>query len=297
MIGATMLFAASYALTKMALRDVPPFTLGTIRFALAGLLLLALHQGGPRPREREARSIVVAAALGITAYFALENVGVQLATATDASLLVAAYPALTAIVETGVTRRRPSSTVLAGMAITAAGVVLVIHGSTSDRLVGQHRLLGDLFLVGSGLAWAGYTLVSQRRATARPVLQTVAWQDSAGAAMFLPLALTEAGSWRAPQHPAATTVCVVVLVLGCSIAAMALYNHALTGMSPTTAVNALNLVPLWGVTIATTLLHEALQPLHLAGAVLVITGVAVTHHTHTNHPDTLDNRSEGATQP
>lgn len=278
MISATVLFAASYTLTKLALRDMAPFTLGMVRFALAGILLLGLHQGGPRPTGKEAKGIAVAAALGITAYFALENVGVQLATATDASLLVAAYPAITAVVEAGLTRRWPSGKALTGMAVTAAGVVLVVHASATHTSAGHHRLLGDLFLMGSGLAWAGYTLVTQRQAS-RPVLQTVAWQDTVGAALFLPLALTETATWRAPQHPVTTALCLAVLVLGCSIAAMALYNHALADLSPSTAVNALNLVPLWGVIIAVTFLHESLKPLHLVGALLVIAGVTLTSNT------------------
>ena len=103
--------------------------------------------------------------------------------------------------------------------------------------------------------------------------------DTAGAVLFVPLALTESSAWRIPQHLATTAVCLAVLVLGCSIAAMALYNRALADLSPSTAVNALNLVPLWGVIIAIAFLHESLKPLHIAGALLVITGVTLTTKT------------------
>lgn len=279
MVASTVLFAASYSLTKIALRDIPPFTLGLVRFALAGALLIVVGRAGSIPRRAELRTLTLAAALGITGYFALENLGVQLATATDASLLVAAYPVLAAILETVVTRRRPTARALAGMFLAGSGVAAVVIASGADATTGPHRLIGDLLLMASGLAWAGYTLVSRRRTATRPVLQAVAWQDTLGAALFLPLAATEAGAWRVPENVAAASISVAVLVGGCSIAAMALYNKALAHLSASTAVNALNLVPLWGVLIAATFLHERLTPLHLAGAAIVITGVYLTTGT------------------
>lgn len=278
MITATVLFAASYTLTKVALRDIPPFTLGLVRFALAAAVLIAVRRAGPRPTGAELRSIAWAATFGITAYFALENLGVEWATATDAALLVAAYPALAVALEAGITRTRPTTHTLTGLAITAAGVVLVVTASgTGAAHETPRRLLGDLLLIGSGLAWAAYTLTSQRLAHQRPVLQTVAWQDGIGALLFIPLAALEAPRWRAPLHPGATTASLTILVIGCSIAAMALYNHALTGLRPATAVNALNLVPIWGALIAATFLGEHLTHAHLIGAAIVLAGVAVTH--------------------
>lgn len=289
MIASTVLFAASYTLTKVALVDVPPLTLGLIRFALAGALLFLLRRAGPRPGKGERTAMVASGLLGITLYFALENVGVHLATATDAALLVASYPALTVGVEACLNRKRPALQTLLGLAVTAAGVVLVVAASgasTGDPggPPATHRLLGDVLLIGSGLSWAGYTLVSRHFAARRPPLQTVTWQDTIGAVFFIPLALTEAPQWVLPRHPTATAVSVLVLVVGCSIAAMAFYNRALAGLPASTAVNALNLVPLWGVLIAVLTLGEHVRPLHLIGAVVIILGVYLTGTARRDRP-------------
>lgn len=282
MVASTVLFAASYTLTKVALRDIPPFTLGLVRFALAAVLLAGLGMARRRPRGAEFRRIAWAGSLGVTAYFALENLGVQWATATDAALLVAAYPALALLVETIVTRSLPQRALLAGLVVTALGVVMVVHGAgAAPDVEAPRRLAGDLLLIGSGLAWAGYTLISRRLVTHRPALQVVAWQDGIGALLFVPLAALEAPDWSPPQHLAATAAAVAVLVVGCSIAAMALYNRALVGLRPSVAVNALNLVPLWGVLIAVTFLGERLHLSQLVGALVVLAGVSITHRKAT----------------
>lgn len=54
LVISTVLFAASYTLTKVALIDLPPITLGMLRFVLAGLViggLLGVTAHAPQPQE------------------------------------------------------------------------------------------------------------------------------------------------------------------------------------------------------------------------------------------------------
>lgn len=278
MIIATVLFASSYSLTKIALEGIPPITLGFVRFALAAALMVLATRGlRRRPDRATARALALAGLLGVTAYFTLENLGVHLATATDAALLVAAYPVFTAALDALVTGHRPPRRLVGGIALTGVGVVAIVMGSGfAEGGFSGDRLVGDAILVVTGLAWAAYTLISRRSVSDRPVVEVVTWQNVYGAIGFLPLLLLEASRWRMPEDPAATVLAVAGLVLGCSIAAMVAYNKALTRLEPATAVNALNLVPLWGVLIATAVLGERITTLHIIGGLVVILGVLLT---------------------
>jgi drug/metabolite transporter (DMT)-like permease len=245
-VAAAAVLSSSYTLTKVALRDVPPLTIGLIRFTLAaGLLAVWVHgfRRYPRPTASDLRRLVMGGLLGITLYFAIENIGVQLATATDAALLVASYPALTALLELVIYRRRPSLAVLVGIALAVIGVYLVVgyapEGHNSDRRI------GDVLLIMSGIVWALYNFATRSVSGRHPAPVVLYYQALAGAAGFLPLAMLEHGQWRLFAHPVATITSLAALTTLCSVAGLGLYAKALQRLRPSTAVNFLNLVPVF----------------------------------------------------
>lgn len=95
--GAALLWSTTIAVTKVILPDGGELTLGALRFLATAFLLLIVCLIGRQRLRAPLRTYVSAGAaglVGITAYFALENYGVALATATDAVLIAAAYPVL-----------------------------------------------------------------------------------------------------------------------------------------------------------------------------------------------------------
>lgn len=276
-VTAAVVLSSSYTLTKVALRDVPPLTIGVIRFLLAAALLggwVHIVRRYPRPAPADLRRLAVGGLLGITLYFAIENIGVRLATASDAALLVAAYPAITSFLELVIYRQRTKPIGVAGIGLAIVGVFLVIGyaPSTSDG----NRLLGDILLVVSGIVWAFYNFVTRGIGDRYPTPVVLYYQSAVGAAAFIPLALLEVGSWHAPEHPGATIGSLMALTLLCSIAGLGLYAKGLQRLRPSTAVNLLNLVPVFGLVIAVATLGETVTPLQLVGGIVVVAGVTIT---------------------
>ncbi|SEF34214.1 Permease of the drug/metabolite transporter (DMT) superfamily [Amycolatopsis pretoriensis] len=262
-LAAALIWSSSFAVTKVVLAEVPPMTLGALRFVLAAAVLGVAARRFPRPPLRDRLSMGFAGLLGITAYFALENAGVDLATASDATLIVAAYPIITLVLSG---RAAFSPVRLAGMLLALAGVWLVVREQS-----GGHRLWGDLLLVAGGFAWAAYNLVVRRdRSGASPIVVTY-YQTLAGAGGFVLLSLTETPRWSVPSG--GTLVRIGFLAVFCSVAAFLLYNHGLRGLEPSVAVNLLNVVPVAGLGWAVLLAGESLTGSQLFGGAVVLAGV------------------------
>lgn len=281
LVASMLLFAASYTVTKVALVDLGPFTLGAVRFLLATVLiagLLGLRGGWERPTRADARTLAVGGLLGVTVYFALENLGVAWARASDATMLSAVFPAAIALADVAVNRVRIGRAGWLGIALAVAGSVPIVLGAPAQAGAdGSRRLWGCLLILAAGVAWAFYTFVTRDVAGRYSSWTTVLWQDGAGALAFVPLALLEAPGWHLPTRPGPTVAAVLALTVLCSVLAMVSYASAVRHLPTPVVAASINLVPLFGLVIALVALHEPVGRWQVAGCLVVLAGVVATH--------------------
>ncbi|WP_433500012.1 DMT family transporter [Sphaerimonospora sp. CA-214678] len=274
-LGAAVLWSSSYAVTKNVLDDVGPLTIGAVRFTLAAILLAAMTFliRGPmtRPTRRQRRLMYLSGLLGITVYFILENVGVQLSVASDASLIVATYPLMTMLLELVVFRARMPLTRVAGVLLAGGGAVLIVRNGA--EVGGGARWLGDILLLIGGLVWAGYSLLTKMYGDGLNAVVTTYHQTLAGAGGFLIASILEIRDWAVPSPSSA--VLLGYLAVACSIGGFLLYNHGLRGMKSSAAVNILNLVPVFGVIGAIVMNDETVRLPQIGGGAIIIAGVTL----------------------
>jgi len=273
-----LLFSASFTLTKLAFRDLGPMTVGLVRFAAAAALLagwFALTRRWERVTPADARRFAVGGLLGVTAYFALENLGVSWSTATDAALLGAAYPAIIAVLDSLVNGVHISRQAWAGIGLAMAGAVGIVAGAPLDLHLTPLRLWGNLLILGSAVVWAFYTFATRDVVRRYSPFTTVLWQDAVGALGFVPLALLEAPDWRPASDPVVTWGAVAALTVLCSILAMALYTVGLRHLSTATVAASINLMPLFGLVIALVVLQERVSVWQVLAGAVVVAGVLV----------------------
>ncbi|MEL4504655.1 DMT family transporter [Luteococcus sp. H138] len=280
LVGSMVLFAASYTITKVALVDIGPMTLGAVRFLLATALIaviVAATRGWQRPTPRDARTLAIGGLLGITAYFALENLGVQWSTATDATLLSAAFPAVIAVTDVLLNKAIIGRRGWWGIGLAMLGSIAIVFGGPIASTDAPKRLWGDLLILLAAVVWALYTFATRDVVTRYSSWTTVLWQDGVGALAFIPLALTEAHTWRRPAHPGPTISAVLTLTVLCSVLAMVLYAMAVRHLSTAVVAASINLVPMFGLVIALLVLNEGVGWLQVLGCAVVIGGVWLTH--------------------
>ncbi|BFO18227.1 DMT family transporter [Streptomyces sp. KM77-8] len=274
-VAAALFWSSSYAVTKQVLEDVGPLSIGAIRFTLAALLLgvmVRLNRHRPaRPDAQGRRLLYLSGFLGITVYFVLENVGVDLSTASDASLIVATYPLMTMLLELVVFRTRMPVLRVTGVLLATFGAFLVVRNGA--QVGGSSRWTGDILLLLGGLAWAGYNVLGKRASAGQNAVSVTYFQTLAGAAGFLLASLLEAGDWRMPGVTASWLL--IYLAVACSVGGFLLYNYGLRRMASSVAVNILNLVPVFGVIGAVVINGESIRLAQAAGGVVIIVGVAL----------------------
>ncbi|WP_253724463.1 DMT family transporter [Sporosarcina sp. HYO08] len=275
-IIAVLIWSTSFVGTKMAYASFPPLTLGAVRFLIAaavlGIVRMVIKEQVVKPTRKDLGLIALSGLLGTTIYFALENIGLDLTSASNAALIIASYPAITALLEFIFYRTRISWVKGLGIAVAIFGIYLISGGTQGGQ--GEQELFGNSLLIAAGVVFALYTFTTRKVVSKYSMLTISYYQMLIGSIAFIPLAFFEVDRWQIPTS--GSMLMVVYLGIFCSVIAFFLYNLALRNLSSSTAVALMNLVPVFGVLLSVVVLNEVLRGGQYIGGIIVLIGVVLS---------------------
>jgi drug/metabolite transporter (DMT)-like permease len=270
-----LLWGTSFVVTKAILDEVPPLLLALLRFAVASALLVPLVQlrGGPAllPRPLPLGTLCLMALTGVTLFIVCSNLSLVYTTVTDASLIQASIPAVTAVLAFAILGERLDRLRLFSIGASVVGVALIVlaggHGGEAPN-----PLLGDLLMLGAVVCWAAYTILGKALpSTSR--LALTAYSTLLGTVLLIPAAAYD----LVTQAPMGVSVesWLAVLYMGAvpSASCYLLWNRALGHLDAGHAATFINLIPVVGVIGAALFLDERPAPAELAGGAVVLAGV------------------------
>ena len=276
--GIYVIWGTTYLAISFAIKSMPPFISGTLRFGLAGLLMyIWLRARSPRPFAGV--SIPMMALTGVLlsgigngfVLFAQQGIPSGIA-----ALIVAAVPVIVLILDWAFfSKRAPTKQALLGTAVAIAGVVTIVMHTRS--LSGNAHPLYLLAMVVAVTGWSFGTLVQKRSANKDTVLSFTCGQMLFGAAFQLLMSFVT-NEW--PRFdPAAISLsgvlAIAYLVVFGSIVGLNCYLWLLTRVAaPKVATYAL-VNPVVAMVLGSIVLGERITPLAIVAAVLVLLGVAL----------------------
>ncbi len=263
----------SGSVTKIALEELPPSTLALLRFFIAGVLLLViskiLYKNISLPMI-EHKKLLLCGLVGYTVYFLFEIYGFKYLTAANGTIILAAIPLFTVLIEIIWLRISISLNKGLGIIVSMLGVVLVI-GNSITVSGNPQEILGSFLMIGAAISWAIYSIISKGLDDKNPTLLLTAYQMLYGVLFLLPVSLFEAGQWVILSSK--TIISLVYLAILCSAVGCFLYLYAIKGLGASNTNVYINLMPFVGVVAAYFILGESLNPLQYLGGVVIVLGV------------------------
>lgn len=278
-IIAVILWSASFIATKFAYEVFSPIMVGFIRFLIASILLWItkiITRENITPTKKDLITIAISGLLGITLYFTAENIGVKLTTASNASLIVASYPAITVLFEFLIYRIKPDFKKASGIILAIIGIFILT--AIQNGKFDNKALIGNMILIFAGIVWAFYNFITRSVANKYTPLTLSFYQMLFGTIFFIPLVLIEKGSIGHLTMQSVTAL--LYLSVGCSVAAFLLYNLGLKRLPASTSISLMNLVPVFGIIFSFVFLQEKISVSQIVGGIIVIAGVILSTNTY-----------------
>jgi len=276
--AAVVLWGGSFAAMRSAVGDIGAFGVMSLRSLVATAVLLPFAPGFLRELRRcrrpgDGRLLVFTVLMQPCLYFLFEANALRFTSASQAGVIAAIVPILTAVGAWLVLKEPVGGRVVLGMVMAIAGIVIITFGGNG---VGDapRPLLGNLLEVAAMVCGAANLVAGRGLSRRYGTWLLTALQTVTGAVFFLPgLAMVIRSGIGVVQLP---WIPILYLGVGASLGAFGLYNWGMARIPAARASSFINLVPVVAALGGWLFLGEILSPVQIAGSAAVLSGVLLS---------------------
>ena len=277
-----IVWGASWPAGRKVATNLPPVTAAFYRFTIAvpffflAAYLIDRNISIPRSMHRQ---IAILGFLQVTLYNLFFFSGERYTSSSDATLIIAINPTITAILAARIySDEKLSRQRIYGLLIALSGVVIIVIQSPNKDV--ENRFLGNFLIILAAITWATFTVYS------RPVFKKInpltfsAWASLYGWLLLLILSPVN-GNWIAQIQKTDTIIwlSLVYLALAAGVFGNIVFNSSVGKIGPSRSSIFINLVPIFGVISAVILLDEIVSYWHAISLGLIIIGVYQVNRT------------------
>ncbi len=283
MLFLTTFWGSSFVVVKIILREgLSPIAIATFRFLLAGgffLIVLLLNKIRNRNyrifvEKKDAPVLIFLAFSGVTVFFIAQYTGIQMASASVASILVCLLsPILISLFSTYMFKENLSKMQLLGIGTASVGTLTVIVGGTLSLEGNLTFFLGSLILLTTPLLWTAYTLLGKKIMKKYNPFLIVAHVNIIGGLFLIPFSLTEDSFKNIFALTGQEWLAILYLASTCSLLGYFIWFYVIKKSSSAATSSFLFAEPLITVLFAAILIREEITPFAVGGGLLIFIGV------------------------
>ncbi len=276
LVALAVVWGVHWPISKIGLRDVPPFAYGTLRVLLGLVTVLAILAARRQLRLPHRADVPVVLSVGIgqmAAGIALMNLALQVVAAGRSSILVYTMPLWVAVIELGRGRGALNRATLGGLVAGLAGIAILLNPAAIDW-TSTGQLLGTGGLLLSAVVWAATTIHLRRHVWRGNPLDLEPWQLAVAA---VPLAVGAAVLEMSDGVQWTATAILAVAYSGVVATALAFWlsQSISRSLSPLATTMGFLGVPIVGLVSSWLLLGEPLGAWDAVGVTATFAGILV----------------------
>ena len=279
-----LVWGVNYSVVKYGVRTFAPLAFNSLRVSVAAVALLGIAAVAVRerwPSRRDTLRLLLLGVLGNGVYQAFFVEGVARTRAGTAALLLAASPAVIAIIGRlrGVERIGVRGAL--GIGLSIAGVAFVMLGASSGGAVGAGGSGGDtvaglLLLLAGCVCWAAYTVLLEPFTHRANGIHLSAITMAGGSLPLLAVAAPSLAATPWSTAGAGTWLALAYSSLFALVFAYLLWYRGVRVLGPTRTAMFGNLQPVIALAVAWLTLGEMPTLAQAVGAAMIMGGIVLT---------------------
>ena len=272
-----LIWGVNIIIVKAAFAVFEPLGFNAVRFPLAAVALIAVTRllGHRLPARRFWGPLAWYGFLGNTLYQLGFIEGLGRTRAGNAALLMAANPVLTAVISHWRGHEHVRQREWLGLALSGAGVALVVLGSGMEVGFGS-TVVGDLMLLGAAVCWALYAVGSSPLVHELGSVPMTAWTTALGAVPIVLMGLPSLMDQQWNTVTPAAWGAVLYASLGAIVTGYLLWARGIKRLGSTRVALYSNFTPVFAFLAAWPLLGETPTLWQVVGGSAIVSGMYLT---------------------
>lgn len=279
MLLVPLFWGGSFSTAEHVITEIPPLVAATIRFALAGLLLLLLvtvrSEWNLQGLKTNWKGLVIISLTGIFGYNALFFVALHYTSAINGSLIIATMPLFVSLGAILFFKEAWNGKLGISLALSFIGVVLVITKGSLERLASLSFNEGDLLFIGALLCGVVYSLVGKKAVKdVSPVFATAVM--TLLGSIFLGFSSISEGGWEmVPEMSLQGWMEMAYMVVCGTLIGYIIFNLGVHQIGASKASIYLNLTPIVTSLLSVWLYGASMTWSLFVGLLFVLAGVCL----------------------
>ncbi len=270
-----VIWGSTYMLNKMAVAELPPFKLASIRFGIASLIIFGIAKVMKISLKITKRQLINASVAGF--FFLTFGNGVvvwalKYVDSGFAALEISAQPLVVLIMMRVLQGKKIQSMSFIGVVLGIIGIYLLV--SQKEIISKEGSVIGMLMIFACMLSWAYGSLFVAKADLPSNFFVNTGYQMLAGGIMLLVVSLIFGEEWTLPtQWSTNVQWSMILLIIFGSIVAFTSFNYLLKEVSPEKVATNTYVNPIIALILGWYFLNEEITLQSIIAAVVLLTGV------------------------
>ncbi|WP_136680069.1 DMT family transporter [Neptunomonas sp. XY-337] len=272
-----LFWAGNFVLGRAMNGVLPPISMAEFRWSIALLMILPFLV--PRLKTQwpaikaNWKILVVLSVLSVASFNTLVYLGLTGTNVTNATIMQSIIPIIILIISALVFREPVKMKQWVGVLISLAGVLALISQGNLEQLLELSLNTGDAWILAAVMCWAVYSIMLRFKPAELDGFTFFGVTVVLGVLALLPFSLWEMSA-AAPIHWSEDALfAILYMAVFPSILAYLFWNRGVAEVGAAKAGLFIHLMPIFGVLLASIFLEEQIQTYHIAGMVLIFTGI------------------------
>lgn len=270
-----VIWGSTYLLNKIAVSELPPFMLASIRFLSAGLLIFAIARAmgiSLVVSVKQFRNSAIAGFLFLTFGNGVVVWALKYVDSGFAALEISAQPLVILLLMRILQGKKIKTMSVVGVALGIIGIYLLV--SQKQIVTQEGSIAGMVMIFFCMVSWAYGSLFVGKADLPPNYFVNTGYQMVTGGVMLLLASVLLNERWSLPtQWTAPVQISMVLLVLFGSIVAFTAFNYLLKTVSPEKVATSTYVNPIVALLLGWYILKEQISVQSIMAAILMLTGV------------------------